>query len=909
MMQQRFTIGVFLFLLCSPIVRGMDLPNGRNVANGRSGIVQSVVLHGLDGVAEDAVLGVLTFQQGDRFREEEINKSVALLKEWGRFSSVDHRITRRNGNYEIHFLFTPARLIGEINIHGNYPLLERRVRRQLEVRPGDLFNQTLVEAQADRIQAFYQRLGYFDTMVGVRSTWRDYRKEMAIDYTIHRGRSLRWGAIAVDDRAMLPIGRIRTAFPLWGFYSPRSLRRGMDELERYYHRHGYPKARIRLVTTAQNPQTRRMDLALQAHVGPHVTVRFVGNASIADADLKRQVTFFREGRYDRYEVENTAEALRAYYMRRGFVSTEISFERDRPQLPEQTVTFHIVEGPQRHIWGFDFVGNAERGDATLRKQILTRPLSLTSRGSLNPETLAEDLAVLEDYYAREGFLDVDIGSADIATSREGRFFDITLPVEEGREYRVGKIVFLGNMHSLHDDLTQDLQLRPEEPANLSELEHDRQQILLYFNDHGFPYATVTQKIDRHAAAHRVDITYSIDEGPPVTIGQMIISGDFITSQKAIRRAMRVKTGAPYSDRKILESLVQLRRLGAFRNVSIERIGLAEQKKVVHLAVHVEEERPFLVDIDLGYSTDDRVTGELHFTNINAFGWAKRMQLSLIGGQERARGEIAWYDPNFATTDLLFTSQLFADRNKDRAFDLVQLGGALGLYRQYHRTSFNLRYQLAKNRILGGATSTLSRRDTTLSELSFGAAFDTRDSYANPTRGVYLFGQSDLVNELAGEHDHFITLQGGASHYLHLGHHVVFSQYGRLGGIIPIGSVSVPIQNRFFLGGDDTIRGFVEDGIGEVDANGAPVGNTIRWIYNAELSATLGGTLQLVGFFDAGSLTNAFASITSEAIRESAGVGVRYITPVGPIRADYSIKLDPRPGEGRGRIHFTFGHVF
>lgn len=876
---------------------------------GRGGTIQRIVLHGLGNVSESSARGVIPMAVGEPYQPGSTEKAIALLTQWGRFRSIRTRIERKGADVIVHFIFTPTKRIGEIAIHGNYPMLEEKVRRQLSIRPGDVFDATDVTAQRERIKAFYERAGFFGTQVTTRSRWHAYVGEMRVHYDIKRGKRLRWGTLTVNGNSVLPPGRFRTAYPMWKYYNLHNIRKGLTQLAKMYHQLGYPKARVRLLKKTPDFSRGRMDLALTVVEGQKLHVLFKGNQAIPPHRLRRALTFFTEGRFDRYEIEASVKKLVELYADRGYPEAKISWVRGDRNAPEQHLVFHIVEGPKRTIWQVLFRGNQERGQASLRQQVLTRSLSISSRGTLNPQTLNEDMTALRSYYRDEGFLDAAVGPSEIALRADSRFFDVVVPVSEGVEYRVGSVTFTGNVHALHDDLLKVLQLQPKKSANLKELVTDRQAVALYCNDHGYPYVDVVQTHTKHAETGTVDITYHMTEGPPVTIGQIIISGDFLTSQRAILNAMKLKPGDPYSDREILESLVQLRRLGAFRNVSIERVGLAERRTTVHLAVHVEEERPFQLDVDLGYSTDDQVVGELRFTNLNSFGWAKRTQFLLAGGQERARGEITWIDPNFAFTDLLFTNSLFIDRKKYVAFDRIQAGGVVGLLRQYHRFGFQLRYLLTRNRILNGLTADLSSRDTTMSQVSASATFDTRNSFAQPTRGAYFFSQADLFNEIRGERADFVKLQGGASHYLHLGKGIVLSNYGRLGGIQSIGFANIPITERFFAGGDDTIRGFPEDRIGTVDANGSPVGGNVRWLYNTELSAPLGDSLRAVTFFDVGSLTNSFAEINTTTVRESIGFGLRYNTPIGPIRADYGFKLDQQPGESNSRLHFTFGHLF
>ncbi len=806
-----------------------------------------------------------------------------------------------------------AQLIGEIDIHGNAPFLMERVRRQLTIHPGDAYNADDVHAQIERLKSFYERQGYFNTTVTTQSTWHPYGEEMRVSYSIHRGHSLRWGKLHVDGNTLFTPERMRTFFPMSTAFTPRRLRESTRKLAAAYQHRGYAKARVRVTNTTADFAHGVMDLDLHVILGPHIEVCFEGNTKIPDVDLRRVLTFFDEGRFDSYEIDASSAAILHRYIDRGFLETEVHATRTHDSETVQRVTFHIVEGTPRAIWHVGFAGNQQKSRTQLQEQILTQPVSFVNRGILDPTTLAEDRVALQDYYRQAGFLDAKIHNPSVATMEKNAFYDVTIPIEEGAQYFVGDVTFSGNDTLSHDELLRTLKLRPKQPANTPELLTDKQFVQLFELDHGYPYAAVTQQIATDSKKHLVNVHYDINPGPHATFGEIIVNGNFLTTSRAIHKALRIHPGDEYSDKAIVDAQVRLRRLGAFRNVTIERLGLDDHATTIPLAVRVEEEKPFFVDLDFGYATDDKIVGGLRFTNINSFGFGKRTQFLLLGGKRRARAELSWIDPRFFGSDLLWTMNAWIDRTKYIAFDAIQSGGATGLFRQYHRTGFHARYQLAQNRLLNAfdpATALAEgRRDSSISQLSTGVTYDTRNNFGDPTNGTYLFGDIALFNEIYGLRANFLKTQGGASYYYDLWRGVVLSQHGRASAITGLGAADIPITERFFLGGDDTVRGFSEDSIGNKNAADQPLGGNIRLIYNAELTAPIGLGMRLATFFDAGSLTNSWSEIHRNTIRTTVGVGLRYLTPIGPIRADYGFKLDQQPGESSGRLHFTFGNVF
>jgi len=223
-----------------------------------------------------------------------------------------------------------------------------------------------------------------------------------------------------------------------------------------------------------------------------------------------------------------------------------------------------------------------------------------------------------------------------------------------------------------------------------------------------------------------------------------------------------------------------------------------------------------------------------------------------------------------------------------------------------------RYELDRNYLIEGNTTAASQeslRDNTISKITASGSYDTRDSFSNPQNGWYTLGQVDIFNEIKGNQANFVGFTWQGEHDISYGRFTLSTAL-RLNRIQTIGSnVIVPTNELLFLGGDDTIRGYSEDSLGPVNAAGDAVGAKTRWIFNQELRFRLYHPFYLAAFYDMGALADGFDELTWNMTRESYGFGIRYITPVGPLRADYGIKIHRRTGESFGRFHLTFGFVF
>jgi outer membrane protein insertion porin family len=253
---------------------------------------------------------------------------------------------------------------------------------------------------------------------------------------------------------------------------------------------------------------------------------------------------------------------------------------------------------------------------------------------------------------------------------------------------------------------------------------------------------------------------------------------------------------------------------------------------------------------------------------------------------------------------------YEDKN---IFNYLQVGGGFGFFRRYHRTGFLIRHEIMRNYFVQGnstAADADSLRDNTISKVALSVSFDTRNNFADPTRGLFLMGNTDFYNEIRGKNANFVKFRFYFGHYFEFLRYFTIANNLRVDRIQTLGdNVSIPSNELFQLGGDDTIRGFTEDSLGPVNAGGNPIGGRVRWIYNGELRIKLFKNFKLAGFYDTGALVNEFNDINLGTVRQSIGFGLRYITPVGPLRFDYGIILDPKKNDHFGRFHLTFGYVF
>ncbi|PIR16492.1 MAG: outer membrane protein assembly factor BamA [Deltaproteobacteria bacterium CG11_big_fil_rev_8_21_14_0_20_49_13] len=859
---------------------------------------------------EAQIRNMLPINIGDEFSPQKLDESIDYLRKWGVFETINvDTMTAADGGMEINLFLKEAILIGDIDIQGNYPFIEKRVKKYLTIRPGDMYTNDRIEGQVPKLAAFYDREGFYNTKITADEGWNEYSKDVDVIYKIKRGSILRYREININGMRAFPKGRLVSVINPLFRYNARDFNEAIRKTEGYYHKHGYPRANIKIAKRAIDLDAGRIDVDIEVTEGPKVCVNFTGNKKISSGKLRKAVTIFEEGSFDEFEIDASKKSIMNYYHRNGFDDATAGSSRRTEKDGTIIITFNIVEGPKIKIVGLKFEGNNNISTGKLKHEMKSRELSLTNKGIYNEMVMADDLERMKLYYDKEGYVNTVIGKPRITEVKEG--VDITIPIDEDGRTIVKHTNFYGNNVHKKRVLLKRLKNRKNKPFNPLEMENDKKSLLEFYADTGYPYATITQSADLDGLS--AVINYDINEGPLVKIGEVLAVGNSLTATASIKKSMSIHEGEPYSYKKIVDSKLGLRRMGAFNSVNIEPVGLSEMADIVHLKVSVEEQKPFIMNVELGYSTDQLFTGSLIFTNLNTFGYAKRSNLALTGGKRLSRGEMSWTDPRFLGSDFELTTSTWLQYQDNLVYTYLQGGGGFGFFRRYHRTGVLAKWELQRNYFIKGSSTAAdadSLRNNTVSNVSLSVSWDTRNNFAEPTRGIYTMAGVGFYNEIEGVGANFTKLTWALAQYYGFLKYFILSNNFRVGRIETLGhNISVPSNQLFLMGGDNTIRGYSFASLGPVNTAGNPTGGRSRWIYNTELSTKIYGNFRLAGFYDMGALFDEFNQTGWYNTRRAAGGGLRYTTPVGPMRVDYGVALDRRAGEPFGRFHFTFGYIF
>lgn len=900
--------------------------------------IQTIIIHNQIPSRIKQIREIVRMKEGDTLSMVKVENAINDLRKWGVFKTVEVILKRENNKVDVFFELEDAYQIRDVEIHGNYPLIESKVRRAIFFSTGDVYEKEKLKEQVERLIKFYEKEGYRNTVVFIQENIEEDDRMVTLKVNIQHGKSYRIHQVNIVGNTIFMNSRIENKINRFFDYKPSRVKRDLEKIKKLYSDHNYPRARVKLGNVEFNDVKKTVTLTIDIREGKEVVIEFEGNESQFSSRLRNLIDLSKNGDYDDFELENSKNQLIQHYRKLGFENVEVTYKKVEPSLnlnqkipetqtassqaspesipfpesakkeakkDEVTVTFFIKEGPRRVIKKIEFEGNEDVSPSKIRDIMQTKEESIGNRGVFLEEVFKQDIEKIDSFFSDSGYLSTRVKEWKRYLIPTGDKYILEIDVDAGKKTTLEALKFEGLSKFDASKLHKQLKMKAGGIYSVSQLEGEVRALLTYFANNGHPYAEIKTDIVEKSP-NKVDIVFKVTEGPFVKIGQILLVGNIKTRDKTIYNSLRFKPGAPFSAQKILESQTTLRKLGIFDALTLETLGLQGKEDTVHIVVRVEEKKDNVVDFAISYDTDLKLQGRLTYSKLNLGGYGKELDVKATAGFRINRGEIAYIDPRFYSSDWQMTANIFAQYDFDPFFQDLQIGGGIGFLRQLtKRLSIFTKYEMIRTDFIEQQTNFEALRpgtsDNTTGKLQFAVTYDRRDNFGDPRRGYYAYGRTDFGQELK-RGSLFYKIQTRFGYWYSPFERLTISNAVRGLFTIPLNNKQIPTQELYFLGGDDTIRGFKYQ-----DLN--PAGGNVGLIDNFEIELRLFKGFQIVAFLDSASLTNNLSEISTSSFRHSAGPGLRYATPVGPLRLEYGFILDPQPGENKGRLHFTFGYFF
>ncbi|HEX3551915.1 MAG TPA: outer membrane protein assembly factor BamA [Thermoanaerobaculia bacterium] len=830
--------------------------------------------------------------------------------------------------------------VEEVRIVGQLGLDRDDLRRVLPQGVAQPLSEERVVRGVFALQDLYADNGYFKSHVRVSVATNPLRRRAVITYQVDSGPRAIVRTIAFDHpvapfapAALVKQLRLK---PGDGF-SRREAREAADRLQSWLIGQRYGAARVDPPAEERDLAANSVKLTYPIEIGPRISLQVIG-ADEKTLRRKGLLPFLGEAGYDEALVQQAVGRLKSYHQQQGHYDVKVTTEEKRTDGELQLV-FRIEPGPVYTLKEIVFEGNEQLSTKDLLQLLKTAPRNRLRPGSgrLVDADLNEDLDNLRRYYSLNGFANAKVGPASVV--KKGTDLKLVIPVKEGPLQRVASLRFEGLEHLDEKPLRKSLPLREPGPFHPALLDSALDTLREEYAAKGYPQAQVSARQDWNPDHTLVDVTIQIVEGSQRLADRIIVRGNRQTKDDVIRRTLDLKHGNPISDTKLRLIERNLYRLGIFSRAEVGLVpsGLNDSERDV--LVRVEEGKSRSVTYGLGWDSESGLRGLFGYSDNNVFGEAYSLRTDVRWSQRDKRFRLLFNQPYLFDHPISLTSTVFYEDAAEinLPFEVKRYGARSEAVRVYgaRRFSLGLDYRIVKLRVNPGvAANDIERNDQPYQITSLVPSFfwDRRDDPISTTKGWSTLVQVQYAFPAFRTDTAFVKLFMQQTQFISLGRPGVVAASLRLGGIQPYLSLpanasdplrdfpsrNVPIAERFFAGGDSSNRAYGRDELGipgesqipKTSGRGfLPVGGDGLLLFNLEyrfpVVGDFGGTL----FYDAGNVWADWRSIRLRDVKSGVGIGARYLSPVGPIRAGIGWKLNREKGESGYQLFFNIGNPF
>jgi outer membrane protein insertion porin family len=642
-------------------------------------------------------------------------------------------------------------------------------------------------------------------------------------------------------------------------------------------------------------------------------VEFAGNRRISSDTLRDKIDLRLGSVYNPVDVQRAREKLKDYYEEEGYFEVQISPETEAFPDGDVKVVFAIGEGRRITIDKIVIRGNKGLSDSKIKDIMLVQERQyFILRGTLQRQKLDEDIERIISLYNDHGFVQARVESTDVAVDRDRAAVTITIQVMEGPQYKVGKVDITGVTLLPVTEVRRQIKFKEGDVFSRSKVREALRSIGDLYSTIGHAAADVNPRTEQRPSPPTMDVVFEINEGPAVYVERINIVGNVRSQDKILRREIPLEEGELFTLQKMQRARQRLINLGFFETVNVITAPGSDKTKII-VNVEVVERPTGIFALGGGFSSVDSFLGSIDISQRNFLGRGWEVSARIRAGAKTQQGMISFTEPWFLNRPLSVGFDIYDTIRQYDEYDLDSLGGTFRVshpFGDYWR--WLLQYRITRdeisNVISSVATVLGAEEGTRVTSLIAGSVVrDSRDSTISPTKG----GSVSLMAEFAGlgGDSRFVKTIANATYFQPIWLDHILSGRVEAGYGYGWDGEPLPLFERFYLGGPNSLRGHKFRKVSPIDDAGVRIGGDTELLGNIEYIIPLPFNIRVAGFFDIGNVYGFGVKFDPTNLRESAGAGVRWLSPFGPIRLDYGVNLDRRAGEEFGAFHFSVGSPF
>jgi len=914
----------------------------------------------------DTLERILDLPRGQPLDIRQVSRAIVRLFASGRYEDIVVEAEPVDGGVRLTFRTSPAWFVGRVTVEGvPEPPNPGQLVNATQLSLGARYRPENVDAALDRLKEILRANGFYHPVFSTEFEDQPDLSQVNIRIGVEPGERARIGAPIFSGDAARPFSSLVriSGWRSWFGFGPyreataSRLQRGIDRLRAWYRNRDYLSARITLETLRRDETANRVMPVVRIDKGARVRIRTEG-ARVSRGKLRQLVPIFQERAVDTELLVEGTRNLTQYFQSKGYFEAKVDFERGQERDGAEAIRFLIDRGQRFKLVQIGFEGNSYFDDETLRERMLLRPARFfqVRWGRFSDELLRKDQEAIAELYRSNGFRDVKV-DAEVEEGAGGKkdHIAVHIRIQEGPQWKVSGIEITGVDLRYYEQIRNLLESQPGQPYSDGAVARDRESILNFYYENGFPEARLEVQAQPGAAPHTMELHYAMNEGPRQFVRAVSIGGLRTTREELVNRRIALEVGDPLSLTAVAESQRRLYDLGIFAKVDAAVQNPDGRERNRNVLFQLEEAKRYSLDFGLGaelgriggggattLQSPGGATGfsprlSLGVSRLNLFGIGHTASVNSQLSNIRRRAVVSYLAPQFQGNpdwNLQFTGlydlardvRTFTSRRSEGSAQLGQrISKATSV--QY-RISYRLVEVFEETLKIDPDLIPLYSQPVRVGSVGGSHIIDRRDDPIESRRGFFNTVDFGLSSRWLGSKASFSRVVWKNSTYHRITRQVTFARSLTFGWLYSIKGVNeqvdVPLPERYFGGGATSHRGFAENQAGPRDLKtGFPVGGRATLFNNFELRFPLAGdSLGGVLFHDAG---NVYSSLEKISFRwrqhgmqdfdymvQAVGFGIRYKTPVGPVRIDLAFAPNtPRfrgfegtPDElraGKGRI--------
>jgi outer membrane protein insertion porin family len=661
--------------------------------------------------------------------------------------------------------------------------------------------------------------------------------------------------------------------------------------------------------------------------------KIAGNDALSKDDLKDTVSLKALAVYDPAQMGKDVKAIQKKYVEKGYFLADVAPRVTALPDNQVDVVYQVNEHAKVQVKEVRFVGNDHVPKEDITPFMQTQEGGLLSfmgsTGTFKEDAFTADIQAVQGVYLERGYVEVRVGKPSVQLSPDRRDLFISIPVEEGAQYDIGEVRFGGELLGQQERLQKLTRIHTGDRFVRSQVGAELTAIQDLYKDLGYAYVNVSPLTATHPVERRVDLTFEVQPGGQFRFAHIEVVGNEKTRDKVIRRELRIYEGELFSGTGLRKSKTNITALGFFETVEITTKKVSDGE--VDALVEVKERATGSFQLGAGFSSSENfiLTGQISQNNF--FGWGQTLALQVQYSSTKQLGQISFTEPYFLDTRWTFSVELYASQGEYSSFTRQAVGGSMtwgyelaGLAPWWpyaeHLENVRLFATYTHEQLKVSSTevvpTALTNGSGTTSSLRLSLQVDRRDNRLTPSSGWFASVGYETAPRLLAPHSLFgndVNLFNRYSldlrAYRPLLHGVVGRARAQLGVIRGLDGQQVPISERYYAGGIQSVRGYSSQSISPKELHACVnndvaqpcevgVGGLQQLILNLETEFPLVEKAGFRGvvFFDAG---NAFRAgsfhdpSVSLSLYKSVGFGFRWFSPLGPLRFEWGIPLDRR----------------